>query len=456
MITRSLTLKLTLAFLFVGLSGAAFMALLVQYRTQTEFERFVLDNSQQALLDNLRIYYETFDSWEGVDYWYFHENGQRFAHNGGHPLPFTLLDNTQIVVLPGPEYQQNQLIDHLDVKQWIPLDVDGATVGYLHFTTFERGDVPVPLPASPEEDFLSRINTAVGLSALGATAVALLLGALLARTLTRPIHQLTAATQIVAKGELGHQVEVKARDELGTLADSFNQMSADLARTNQSRRQMTADIAHDLRTPLSVILGYTEALSDGKLSGSPDMYAVMHKEAQQLQRLIEDLRTLSLADAGELPLNIRETNVAELLEQIAHAYQVQVQEKGVALHTEIAADVPDVPMDPDRIMQVLGNLVSNALRYTPAGGTVTLGTAVQEQQVQLTIRDTGAGIAAADLPHIFERFYRGEKSRSQQEDESGLGLAIAKSLVEAHGGTISAASQSGEGSVFTITLPVGE
>jgi len=454
MIIRSLTLKLTLAFLLVGLSGAAFVALLVQYHTQTAFDRFVLDNYQQNLLDNLRVYYETNDSWDGVAVWYFRANDQRMMqmHPGERPLFFTLLDSQQDVVLAGPDYQMHQRVDPIDKKNWISLTSGDETIGFLHFVTFERDGAPPR--TSPESDFLSRINTAVELSALGATAVALILGALLARTLTRPIHQLTAATQIVAKGQLGHQVDVHTRDELGTLAASFNQMSADLARTNQSRRQMTADIAHDLRTPLSVILGYTEALSDGKLDGSPEMYIVMYKEAQQLQRLIEDLRTLSLADAGELPLNIRETAVADLLDQIANAYQVQTQEKGVLLHTEIASDRQVVLMDPDRMAQVLGNLVSNALRYTPAGGTITLGTAVQGEQVQLTVADTGAGIAAEDLPHIFERFYRGEKARQQQEDESGLGLAIAKSLVEAHGGTIVATSQPGEGSVFAITLPV--
>ncbi len=450
---RSLTLKLTLAFLLVGLSGAVFMALLIGQRAQSEFDQFVLDSYQENLLERMALYYEANQSWDGVALWFFRStHGQRMMRPGGErPLLFTLLNAQQVVVLAGPEYQMGERIASLSGNPWVPIEVDGHQVGYLLFSTL-GGQLPVR--TSPEALFLRRINLAVLLSALGATAVALLLGALLARTLTRPILQLTTATQLVAQGKLGHQVDVTTHDELGDLTASFNQMSADLARINQSRRQMTADIAHDLRTPLSVILGYTEALSDGKLAGSPDMYVVMHKEAQHLQRLIEDLRTLSLADAGELPLNRRDTNVAELLTRIAAAHQVQAAERGVKLQVDTPANLPPVSMDPDRITQVLGNLVGNALRYTPAGGAVTLAATVTAQALRLTVTDTGSGIAPEDLPHIFQRFYRGEKSRLQQEDESGLGLAIAKSLVLAHGGTIAADSTPGVGTTFTIRLPL--
>ncbi len=450
---RSLTLKLTLAFLLVGLSGAAFMALLIRQRTQTEFDQFVLDNYQQNLLDRLTLYYETNNSWEGVAFWYFRSShAQRMERPGERPLFFTLLDENQQVIISGPEHFPGERIDTLAGDGWVPVEVAEQTVGYLEFNNASWEQQPIR--PSPEAEFLSRVNAAVGLSALGAIIVALILGALLARSLTSPIRRLTNATRVVAQGELGHQVEVTTRDELGNLTASFNQMSADLARINQSRRQMTADIAHDLRTPLSVILGYTEALSDGKLAGSPDMYTVMHKEAQQLQRLIEDLRTLSLADAGELPMNRQETDPADLLERIAAAHQVQAQERGVALQVSAQETLPAVLMDPDRMAQVLGNLVSNALRYTPASGTVTLGAAAIAQTLHLTVTDTGSGIAPEDLPHIFERFYRGEKSRQQQEDESGLGLAIARSLVLAHGGNISADSTPGEGTIFTISLPL--
>lgn len=449
---RSLTLKLTLAFLLVGLSGAAFMALLVRQRTQTEFDQFVLDSYQENLLERMGLYYEANQSWDGVARWFFRStHGQRMIRPGERPLLFTLLNAQRVVMLAGPEHQMGERLAALTGTEWIPIEVDGQTVGYLRFSGLV-GQIPVR--TSPETLFLRRINAAVLLSALGATAVALLLGALLARTLTQPIRQLTAATQLVAQGELGHQVAVTTQDELGDLATSFNQMSADLARINQSRRQMTADIAHDLRTPLSVLLGYTEALSDGKLTGSADMYVVMHKEAQHLQRLVEDLRTLSLADAGELPLNRQETDPADLINRIALAHQVQAQERDITLRVNAAQNLPYVALDPDRMTQVLGNLMANALRYTPAGGTITLETAVGDQTIHFGISDTGPGIPPADLPYIFQRFYRGEKARHQHEDESGLGLAIAKSLVQAHGGTISVTSSPGAGATFAVSLPL--
>jgi signal transduction histidine kinase len=262
---------------------------------------------------------------------------------------------------------------------------------------------------------------------------------------------LTEATRAVAGGDLGHQVPVRTSDEIGDLAKSFNQMSADLAHSNQLRRQMTADIAHDLRTPLSVILGYSEALADGKLPGTPETYEAMHLQAQHLNRLIDDLRTLSLADAGQLSLLRRPVEPRDLLEHTALAHLPAAESRRIALTVD-ADDGPPVIVDPDRLLQVLGNLVSNALRHTPDGGHVTLSAIHEDGHVMLRIRDSGPGIPADDLPHIFDRFYRGDQAR-QANGASGLGLAIARSLVEAHGGRLTAENTTG-GALFTIQLPL--
>lgn len=229
-------------------------------------------------------------------------------------------------------------------------------------------------------------------------------------------------------------------------------MSAELARVNALRRQMTADIAHDLRTPLTVIRGYLEAMTDGALTPSPERLAAIRGEVTILHHLIEDLRTLSLADAGELRLERQPIQPAALLADVREAFALQAEARGVTLEVDAAPNLPPVMVDPLRMTQVFGNLVSNALRHTPSGGRVTLRAASAGPGVEFTVADTGEGIPPEQLAHVFERFYRGEASRQQREGESGLGLAIVRSLVEAHGGVIRAESTPGHGTRMTITL----
>jgi two-component system, OmpR family, sensor histidine kinase BaeS len=239
---------------------------------------------------------------------------------------------------------------------------------------------------------------------------------------------------------------------------------------------MTADLAHDLRTPLSILRGYTEGLQDGRLQGSSMLYTIMHGEVQHLQRLVEDLRVLSLADAGELPLNRRSVDPSALLERTGLAYIDRAEQQGITLRVEPAEGLPSIAVDTDRMTQVLNNLVSNALRYTPEGGAITLSAAQETKNdrpntkdegsaaqpfvlrpsslVVLRVSDTGSGIAAEDLPFIFDRFYRADKARQRADsNESGLGLAIAKAIVEAHGGRLAVDSQPGAGTSFMISLP---
>jgi signal transduction histidine kinase len=331
----------------------------------------------------------------------------------------------------------------------LPVEVDGNVVGYIQFA--QRPGMS-EARESPEARFLAEVDRAILLSAGAATLLALILGAILASTISRPIQELTAATKVLSGGDLGHQVPVRTKDEIGELANSFNRMSADLAHSNQLRRQMTADIAHDLRTPLSVITGYSEALADGKLPGTPETFEAMHIQAQHLNRLIEDLRTLSLADAGQLSLMQRPVEPRGLLEHTALAYLPVAESRGITLVVE-GGDVPPVMVDPDRLLQVLGNLVSNALRHTGTGGRVALSAVRSNGQVLLRVQDTGPGIPTEDLPYIFDRFYRGDKSRSS-DGASGLGLAIARSLVEAHGGRITVENVPGGGAQFSVSLPL--
>ncbi len=446
---RSLTLKLVLAFLFVGLVGVALVALYVGVRMRSEFNRFVLDRDQSTLAAALTQYYQVNNTWEGA------EAAFRYYYMGGmmrNPrwAVAMLVDADGRVILGAPG-MLNRRISQAEFNVGVPLRVNNQVVGWLLFDS-----MAVRERETTEQLFLTRVTQAILFSALGAMGVALLLGILLTRTLTHPIHELIAATQAIASGQLGHQVSVRSKDELGRLAASFNRMSRDLARATELRRQMTADIAHELRTPLSLISGYTEALSEGKLVGSSEIFEIMHSEARRLNRLVEELRTLSLADASELPLMRQPIVPQVLLEHIALVYMPQAEARHISLQVQAAPDLSEIEVDRDRMLQVLGNLMSNALRYTPPGGQITLTAEQSGPQVILSVRDTGAGIAPEDLPHVFDRFYRGDKSRSRQEGESGLGLAIAKSLVEMHGGTITVESAVGAGAIFTITLPAVE
>jgi len=259
----------------------------------------------------------------------------------------------------------------------------------------------------------------------------------------------------MTKGDLKQEVPVRSKDELGELAITFNKMSADIENANHLRHQMTADIAHDLRSPLSVISGYLESLRDGVLQATPERFDVLFREAQHLQRLVDDLRELSLVDSGELTINRILVTPDSLLEHLAAIYQHQAALRQIQLEVEIEPNTPEIFVDPERVGQVLGNIISNALRYTSDGGKIKLSAQRQGKEVLLSIQDNGAGIPSDVLPHVFERFYRGDNAR--QGNESGLGLAIAKEIVELHGGSLTAVSEgSGKGSCFIIRLPLGK
>ncbi|MDX2600650.1 HAMP domain-containing sensor histidine kinase [Streptomyces caniscabiei] len=289
----------------------------------------------------------------------------------------------------------------------------------------------------------------IGVSGL-VLAVTITLTALVAVRLVRPLRALTAAAR--QPSEQHARVAVTTRDETGFLAAAFNDLTERRERTEAQRKAMVSDIAHELRTPLTNIRGWLEVTRDGLLDPDPDLIASLHDEALQLQHIIDDLRDLAAGDAGTLRLHREPLATDELLGQVAAAHRSRAEAAGVRLRA--AAD-PGlwIDADPVRMRQVLGNLVSNALRHTPARGTVTLGARGTADEAVLTVRDTGDGIAAADLPHVFDRFWRAEKSRSRRTGGSGLGLSIVRQFVEAHDGTVTVGSTPGGGAEFTVRLP---
>lgn len=449
--SSSLTLKLVLAFLAVSLIGVALVAVFSRLITEREFDRFRLEQARSDFIAEATAYYQAHGSWQGIDKAMAQPGPfapPQQQPGGSPPLPrppFGLVDQNKVVVLPGGPYRLGERVPAAALEQGIPLVVAGQQVGFVLIETRP--------PRNPlEEQYLARTNQAVLIAAGGATIIALGVGIFLARTLTRSLRELTTATLAMAAGNLAQTVPVRSQDELGKLALAFNQMSATVTHANQLRRQMTADIAHDLRTPLSVISGYLEAMREGDLTPTPPRLDAIYAEAQHLNRLVSDLRTLSLADAGELSLNRQPVAVPELLARVAAAYAHQAEQHQLNLSIQAENNLPEINADPDRLVQVLGNLVSNALRYTPAGGQIILAARPQAGQVLLRVEDTGRGIPTADLPYVFHRFYRTDPSRQQAEGESGLGLAIAKAIVEAHGGRIAVESEPGQGTSFTILL----
>ena len=289
-----------------------------------------------------------------------------------------------------------------------------------------------------------------------AIALALVLIFFLSRRITSPIAVLSGAARRLGHGDLSQRVQVRGEGEVAALAQAFNIMATDLENNEQLRRNLIADVAHELRTPLSNIQGYLEAIRDGVMEPDDTTIRSLNEEAALLSRLVNELQELSLAEAGELKLVYQAEDIIELVKQAVDPWQPQSKIKGISLSLNLPDNLPRVNIDWQRINQVMHNLLENAVAHTSKGGTITVAAIKQDDWVEVSVSDTGEGIPAADLSNIFERFYRVDKSRARATGGSGLGLTIAKRLVEVHGGKITVQSQLGKGSRFSFTLPVAE
>ena len=352
------------------------------------------------------------------------------------------------VVLDTEDEVVGQSIDANDQKYGAPIVVNGETVGTLFITTRDLSG-----ESELERRFLDAVNQAVLWAVLLVAVASLVAAAILSRQLVAPLRQLTAAAETMAQGDLSQRVEARSRDEVGTLGKAFNKLAGDLEIAEMQRQQMTADIAHELRNPLSVIRGNLEAMLDGIYSPDTEHLTLIHEETLLLQRLVEDLRLLTLADAGQLALICTDVDVVDLLNGVANSARAVAEDKGISLHVDVSQDSLVIYGDADRLRQVIGNLVSNALRYTPQGGIITLRAYRAAQRIHISVSDTGQGISPQDLPHIFDRFYRADTARDRASGGSGLGLAIARALIEAHSGTVEVHSKLGQGTTFAIALP---
>lgn len=478
----SLFVRLMGAFALVILVGIIVVSVIANQATTNEFHQLMFQGEMvriQDLANELAGYYRTRGSWDGLQTtltrganpW---DNMMGAPQNGammqGGMMSGMMnedmnwmssgwmMDSTRVlvadargtVVADSASRQLGMSLSSAALASGTSIRSDGQTVG----TLVVESDMLDGILDPASQQFLTQVNRSLLLAGLLAGLIALGLGFVLFRQITAPLNALASASDKIAAGDLTARAPLRGDDEIARVARSFNAMADNLAHSETARRNMLADIAHELRNPIGVIQGQLEAMMDGVFPMDAATIASLHDDTLLLARLVGDLRELSLADAGQLTLTREPTNLQELIERVVNAFQPQAHEQQVTLTTILATDIPSLNLDAHRIEQVLRNLVSNALRYTPANGNVSVKLARAGNFARVEVRDTGTGIAPDALPHVFERFWRADKSRTRAQGGTGLGLAIAKQWIEAHGGQIGVESKVQQGTTFWFTLPL--
>jgi two-component system sensor histidine kinase BaeS len=404
----------------------------------------------------------------------------REALIGGGPVELTRLEFDLLDTLsaqPRVAFSRRQLIEHVWGEDWFGdehlvvtaqlLAIGAGAITFLLvalaagpplFRTHVRqalGTVSPALSRHLDDAFAAAAGIAIGVAAAAALLTAVAVSLLITRRLSRPIHDLSTAAARVAAGDYAARVTPPGLGpELDSLTGGFNVMAAALQNTEATRRRLLADAAHELRTPLATLDAYLEGLADGVRAPTQQTWDVLASQTARLRRLADDIALVSRAEEHQLPLRKAAISVNDLVTTAAQAARPSYTNRGVQLTTQLAPELPNLTADPDRLAQVLAGLLSNALRHTPPGGQVTISTQIAGPHLEITVADTGQGITADHLPHIFERFYRADTARDRAHGGSGIGLTIARALITAHGGTLTAASDGpGTGTRFTITLP---
>jgi len=440
-----LPLWVKMALVLFGISWLSILFLMLVFRQFTirAFEQYLLERARPVLTQAFIHYYWTHNTWEGVDRNFRERMGENMV---GKALPLRtialrLYDAERRLILEEGYFTRTSHTEQ------VTLTLDNKVIGFLEIQVHAQ-DI---LPDSPEGRLLQRLHRVAWWSALTAGALAILGAVLWARWLTRPIRKLADALHQVERGALGLQLPPGPNDELGDLIAAFNRMSRALAQTHEVRQQMTADIAHELSTPLSVLLGYAEALAEGSIQPSEDLYELVHQQVQHLHRLVADLRLLSLADAKELPLQRQPVRLPKVLEEILAQHQAEADRQGVRLAMDVSPNLPPLDADPERLRHVLENLITTAVRRTPKNGRVTVRAWSERGYAYFVVEDSGSNLPPHLLERIFERFYR---APSQERVGSGLSLAIVRALVQAHGGRIWAENRPQGGIRFVIEWPL--
>ena len=443
---NKLWVKLGLSFALVTLVGIAAVGLLANAQLSTGFHHYIshnlLDSQLPTLLQN---YYQQNESWAGVET-VFAASPEGMGRGKGRGAPkYTLADASGQVVYD--ETNTYQTLDKSQKKLSTPIEHQGKTIGYLLVTVGSNG-------SGPAQAFLSLITRSLVQAGLVATLLGLLLGLILARQLVTPLNRLAQAARTLSQGDLNQRVPVRGSDEVAEVMQAFNEMAEALQRSETLRQNMIADIAHELRTPLSVIQGNLQAMLDGVYPMTTEEVALIYDETLLLNHLVNDLRALTQAEAGQLHLDLEPVHPEDLVTSVADLFQDAARSQQITLQTRLEPNLPVIQADVHRLRQVFANLMSNALRHTPAGGSITLAAERVGNQVRFSVQDTGAGLTPEEQAHVFERFWRADASRSRDKGGSGLGLTIAKHLVEAHGGQMGVESQPGQGATFWFTTPI--
>ena len=475
---RSLWMRLTGAFILVILLYGTVDNFLVHRSTQEQFKRYTSQTGlawAERLAPSLEQYYETNGSWEGAD---------SIFQSSSMGMPSMMMGNMMMGDMQSEMMETSNVWDMMgfqlvlvDLNGWVQTDTSGnlaeAQLTASDLTTgislmLDNAQIGTLLaldtslsPDSASNAFVHTLSTTNWQASLVAAFFALIIGSLLFRQIISPIRSVTDAARKIATGDLDQRVPEGSSDEIGQMAQTFNQMADALEHDRLLRQNMTADIAHELRTPLSIIQGNLEAMMDGVLPSNPKEIASLHEETLLLNRLVADLRLLSLAEAGQLHLDRTDTDILALVKQIVVSLQPTADALHVALVTDLPVSCPNLRLDIDRTNQIFHNIIANALRFTPADGKITVHARLTEEAILVDISDTGTGIAPDDLPYIFDRFYRGEKSRNRASGGSGIGLAIVRQLMQAQGGDVEVKSpvqvendDTQYGSCFTLSFPL--
>ncbi|MBN8618308.1 MAG: HAMP domain-containing protein [Anaerolineae bacterium] len=456
---NQLWVRLSIAFALVVLIGAALVTVSGFVLTQRGFFIDVVREqitSENGLIKQLEDFYQTTGNWDGA--------GTLISNYQNTVLPL----GTRDIALVFSDAEGNVLYNSDEVKinenltveaatKGIPVRIDGVTRGYIQVI---QQFIPPPQPQDTPRDLqrliLERLSQTLLLLALVGGSVGIFTGVLMSRSVTAPLSHLAETAQAFGTMDMSKRAEVKGSEEVVAVAKAFNNMADALAQNEMLRRNMVADIAHELRTPLTVLQANLQAIADGVYPLSKDEIDRLMDQTHLLNRLVEDLHQLAQAEAHQLRMNMETVDLNSFIEEMGEQFRAMSESHNVMLKVEHPATSVNITADPNRLQQVLNNLLQNALTHTPSGGSITLGVNEVDGMARIRVQDTGSGIAAEHLPHVFERFYRVDRSRSRTSGGAGLGLAIVKAITEMHGGQVEAMSEgeAGKGSVFTIRLPV--